>query len=225
MLRFIALAGLAMTVAGSPAAAAQEATFYTVTYIETGPVLAKVGAVTLKAYREASRKENGVVFFEVFQRIDRPNQFAVLGAWANQMAYDAHAAGDNAKKFAEKLSGPMMVAPNDTRLHNALAVGPSKPGKDPVFAITHVDVIPPKKDDAVAALKELADASRKHATNLAFDVAQQTNRPNHFTVVEAWTNRGAFDLHQMQKESREFRTKLGAMTGALYDERLYKPLK
>ena len=59
---------------------------------------------------EAARKENGVVFFEVFQRIDRPNQFAVLGAWTNQMAYDAHAAGDNAKKFAEKLSGPMMVA-------------------------------------------------------------------------------------------------------------------
>lgn len=229
MLRLIALAGLAMaatmTVAGAPAALAQEATFYTVTYIETGPVLAKVGAATLKAYREAARKENGVVFFEVFQRIDRPNQFAVLGAWTNQMAYDAHAAGDSAKKFAEKLSGPMMVAPTDTRLHNALAVGPSKPGKDAVFAITHVDVVPPQKDNAVAALKELADASRKHAANLAFDVAQQTNRPNHFTVVEAWTNRGAFDLHQMQKESREFRTKLSAMTGALYDERLYKPLK
>jgi quinol monooxygenase YgiN len=224
MLRLIALAGLAMMVAASPAAVAQDATFYTVTYVEVGPVLSKVGAATLKSYREAARKENGVVFFEAFQRIDRPNQFAVLGAWTNQTAYDAHAAGENSKKFIEKLSS-MLVAPTDTRLHNALSVAQVKPAKDPLFAITHVDVIPPQKDNGVAALKELAEASRKHAANLAFDVAQQTNRPNHFTVVESWANRGAFDLHQMQKETREFRTKLGTMTGALYDERLYKAVK
>ena len=224
MLRLIALAGLAMTVAGSPAAVAQGATFYTVTYVEVGPVLSKVGAAALKAYRDAARKDTGVVFFEAFQRIDRPNQFAVLGAWTNQAAYDAHAAGENSKKFTEKLSS-MLVAPSDTRLHNALSVGQVKPAKDPVFAITHVDVIPPQKDNGVAALKELAEASRNHTANLAFDVAQQTNRPNHFTVVESWANRGAFDLHQMQKDTRDFRTKLGTMTGALYDERLYKPLK
>jgi quinol monooxygenase YgiN len=44
-------------------------------------------------------------------------------------------------------------------------------------------------------------------------------------VVEAWSNRGAFDVHQMRKETREFRTKLAPMTGALYDERLFKWLK
>ena len=58
-----------------------------------------------------------------------------------------------------------------------------------------------------------------------FDVWQQTNRPNHFTVVEAWGSRGAFDVHEMQKETREFRIKLAPMSGALYDERLYKVLR
>ena len=221
MLRLLALAGLAVTMAGAPAALAQDATFYTVTYLEVGPVLGKVGAATLKTYRDASRKENGVVAFEVFQRIDRPNQFAVLASWANQMAYDAHAAGDNVKKLNDKLA-TMLVAPSDTRQHNALSVAPQQTGKDPIVAITHVDVIPPQKDNGVAALKELADASRKQAGNLSFDAWQQNNRPNHFTVVEAWNNRGAFDLHQMQKETREFRTKLATMAGALYDERLYK---
>ena len=75
-----------------------------------------------------------------------------------------------------------------------------------------------------AAVKQLAEDSRKHAGNLTFDVWQQTNRPNHFTVVESWANRGAFDVHEMQKETREFRMKLGPMSGALYDERLYKVL-
>jgi len=225
MLRLLALAGLAVTMAGAPAALAQDATFYTVTYVEVGPVLAKLGASTLKAYRDAGKKDTGAVSLEVLQRIDRPNQFVVLGSWTNQAAYDAHAAGDNVKKLNEKL-GTTLAAPTDTRQHNALSVAAAKPSaKEPIFAVTHVDVIPPQKDNGVAALKELAEASRKQAGNLSFDAWQQSNRPNHFTVVESWNNRGAFDLHQMQKETRDFRTKLGAMTGALYDERLYKPLK
>ena len=92
--------------------------------------------------------------------------------------------------------------------------------------MTHVDVIPPQKDNGVAAVKQLAEDSRKHADNLRFDVWQQTNRPNHFTVVEVLEATAApSTLHEMQKETREFRTKLATMTGALYDERLYKPVE
>ena len=58
--------------------------------------------------------------------------------------------------------------------------------------------------------------------NLQFDVWRQEGRPNHFTVIEALTNGGSFDVHEMQKETREFRMRLGPMLGALYDERLYK---
>jgi quinol monooxygenase YgiN len=224
MLRLLALAGLAMSMLAPSVAAAENATFYTVTYIEVGPVLAKVGAGALRTYRDAGRKDQGAVSLDVLQRIDRPNQFTVLGAWASQMAYEAHANGEHSKKLQEKLAS-MLASPPDTRQHNALAVAPAKAGKDPVFAVTHVDVIPSQKDNALPALQQLADASRKHAGNLEFQVWQQTSRPNHFTVVEAWANRGAFDLHQMQKETREFRNKLGPMSGALYDERLYKALK
>jgi quinol monooxygenase YgiN len=223
MFRLAALAGLALTVAGNTTALAQEATFFTATYVETGPVLAKVGAAALKTYRDASRKDNGVVHLDVLQRIDRPNQFVVLGAWTNQMAYDAHASGDNAKKLNEKLA-TTLAAPNDTRQHNGLAVAPVKSAKDPIYAVTHVDVIPPQKDNGVAAVKQLAEDSRKHAGNLTFDVWQQTNRPNHFTVVEVWKSKKAFDTHSMTAHVREFRDKLTPMSGALYDERLYKAM-
>jgi len=112
MLRLIALAGLAMTVAGSPAAVAQDATFYTVTYVEVGPVLSKVGAGALKAYRDAARKDTGVVHLDVYQRIDRPNQFAVLGSWTNQMAFDAHAAGE---QLAARLQSHSAIRTGDER--------------------------------------------------------------------------------------------------------------
>src|SRR3954454_4059491 len=207
MLRLFVLAGFAMTALGvSPGhAQAQDTPLYTVTYVEVGPVLAKVGAGALHAYRAAARKD--AVSLDVYQRIDRPNQFVVLAAWANAKAFESHTAGDTAKKLNEKLA-TMQAAPNDTRQHNALSVAPAKPGKDAIVAVTHVDVIPPEKDNGANALEQLADGSRRHNGNLQFDAWRQTNRPNHFTLVEAWANRGAFDVHEMQKETREFRMKL-----------------
>ena len=221
MLRLFAL-GLAICTLGFEAAHAQGSMLYSVSYIEVGPVLAKVGATTLRAYRDAARKE--AASLDIYERIDRPNQFVILGAWADQQAYDAHAKGDAAKKLNDKLA-TMTAAPTDTRFHQGLSVSPATAGKDPVFVVTHVDVIPPEKDNGANALEQLADASRRHSGNLQFDVWRQANRPNHFTLVEGWANRGSFDVHQMQKETREFRMKLAPMSGALYDERLYKVLK
>ena len=223
MLRLFALAGLAMTVIGSALgsqpAQAQNATLYTVTYIEVGPVLAKVGAVALHAYRDAARKD--AASLEVFQRIDRPNQFVMLGAWADQKAFETHSAGDAAKKLNEKLA-TMLASPTDTRQHNGLSVSPAKAGKDAIFAVTHVDVIPPEKDNGANALEQLADGSRRHAGNLQFDVWRQANRPNHFTVVESWATTARLTSMRCRRKTREFRMKLGPMSGALYDERLYK---
>jgi quinol monooxygenase YgiN len=228
MLRLLAVAAFAMTALAPSAAVAQNATFYTATYVEVGPLLAKVGAATLKAYRDPARKDKGAVHLDVFENIDRPNQFVVLGAWADQAAYDAHKASTHFKTLNEKLQS-MLVAPTDTRQHTALAgstaVAPDKSARDAIVAITHVDVIPPQKDNGIAALKQLAEDSRQHAGNLQFHVWQQVDRPNHATVIEAWNSRGAFNIHQMRSETRDFRTKLAPMSGALYDERLYKPLK
>lgn len=233
MLRLLALAALAsaafaMTALGPSTATAQNATFFTVTYIEVGPILAKVGAGALKAYRDPARKDQGNIHLDVFENVDRPNQFVTLGAWADQAAYEAHKASTHFKTLNEKLQS-LLVAPVDTRLHTALsgatAVAPDKSAKDAIVAVTHVDVVSAQKDNGVAALKRLADDSRQHAGNLQFHVWQQIDRPNHATVIEAWNSRGAFNVHQMRSETRDFRAKLASMAGGLYDERLFKPLK
>ncbi len=85
-------------------------------------------------------------------------------------------------------------------------------------------MIPPRKDDGAASLAQLAGNSRRDAGNLGFDVLQQTSRPNHFTVVEIWKDRPAFDAHGMAPHTRQFRGQLAPMSGALYDERLYVAL-
>jgi quinol monooxygenase YgiN len=85
-------------------------------------------------------------------------------------------------------------------------------------------VTPPNKDACIVMLKQLADDARKEPGVVRFEAWQQNNRGNHFTVTEIWKSRAAIDGHVVTAATREFREKLGPMSGALYDERLYKSL-
>ena len=216
------LSALAVT----QAAHADDAAFYTASYVEVVPASTGQGVALLRQYRAASRGDEGNLRLEVLQRIDRPNQFTIVAAWKDPKAFDAHRAAPPARGLRDKLA-PLLASPTDDRLHNALAVGAgpfAAGGAGAIYAVTHVDVIPPRKDDAVVLLKQLAEDSRKDTGNARFDVVQQTNRPNHFTVVEAWTDRKAFDDHGMAAPTRAFRERLAPMSGSLYDERLYTAL-
>ena len=57
-----------------------------------------------------------------------------------------------------------------------------------------------------------------------FEVFQQSNRPNHFTVVEVWKNQKAPTTITSLGPQQEVPRPLTPMTGALYDERLYRAL-
>jgi quinol monooxygenase YgiN len=218
-MRLPALAlGIAMTALGTTAAPAQ---FYTVTYIEAAPNATRQATALLKNYVAAGKKDDGNVSFELVKGIHRPAWFAVVGSWKDQKAFEAHVAAAHTKGMNDKIKA-LVAAPNDTRHHTALSYAAAQKGKAGVCAVTHVDVIPPQREPGTAAVKQLAEDSRKHAGNIRFDVFVQTNRANHFTVVECWKDRKAFDAHVGAKETRAFRDKLVTMTGALYDERLYK---
>jgi quinol monooxygenase YgiN len=94
-----------------------------------------------------------------------------------------------------------------------------------VFVITHVDLVPPKRDDGVAAVRTLAERSAGTAGNHRFDALVQASRLNHLTLVEGWTDAAAQEAHSAADATRSFRATLGPMSGALYDERLYTLLK
>src|SRR5712692_2174145 len=223
--------GLVLTVAGTigdagaqaPAPAVIEGNIYSVIYVEVMPTSTADGVALLKRYREATRKEDGNLRCEVVQRIGQPHQLAVLAVWKDQATFEAHRKSATSTDMREKIAA-MRNAPTDERVHTGLSVGPieSKPAAGAIYVVTHVDVIPPRKDDGVAAVKQLADDSRKGDGNLRFEVVQQTNRPNHFTVVEIWKDAKAIDAHSMAATTRLFRDKLAPATGALYDERMYK---
>jgi quinol monooxygenase YgiN len=202
-----------------------EGPVYVATYVEVAPTAVDQGGALLRHYRDASRKDSGNLRMELVQEIGRPSRFAVLAIWADQKAFEMHGKSAPTAQFRDKLKA-VQAAPYDERVHSGLAVGARDALRSSsVVVLTHVDVPGPFKDATVPLLQQLAEASRKEAGNQRYEVQQQANRPNHFTVVELWADRKAYDAHVMAGHTRQFRDKLGPMSGALYDERLYKPLE
>jgi quinol monooxygenase YgiN len=208
----------------APAALAQSAdpTTYVVTYIEVMPSATAEAAGLLKQIAAASRKEAGNQRYDILERIERTNQFAILEAWSDPKAAEAHVGGAALKQFRDKLK-PLQTGPYDERPSVGIAVSPAPvtAAKGSIYAITHVDVTPATKDDCIAMLKKLADDTRKDSNSLRFEAWQQNNR----AVTEIWKDRTAVDAHIVAAPTRDFREKLGPMSGALYDERLYQSVE
>jgi quinol monooxygenase YgiN len=198
---------------------------YVVSYVEVMPTATAAAATLLRAYRDAVRREEGNLRCEVVQRIGQPNQFVMLLVWKDQKAFDANTARASTAEMREGIAA-VRNAPTDERVHMSLATGPvdASVPKEAVYVVTHVDVIPPRKDDGVTALRRLAEDSVKDEGNLRFEVVQQVNRPNHFTVVEIWASARQMEAHSMAVSTRRFRDALALITGALYDERMYRAL-
>jgi len=215
----------AQTPTPTPTPAPIVGNIYSVTYVEVMPTSKAEAATILRRYRDAASKEGGNLRCEVVQRIDQPHQFAILEIWKDQAAFEAHGKSANSTDTREKIAA-IRNAPTDERVHTALSTGPidAPSTRGGIYVATHVDVIPPRKDDGVAALKRLGDESRRGEDNLRFEVVQQVNRPNHFTVIEIWKDAKAVETRSMAAPTREFRDKLATMTGALYDERMYRAL-
>jgi len=226
ILRLFGVTIVAGLIAGIASARAQDASAaYIVSYIEIAPSSAQTAAVSvLRALRDASRKEMGNRGFEVLQRIGRTQQFAILEVWSDAKEQASHAAAASTTQLHDKLK-PYLAAPIDERLHTGFVVGQSKvSGAGPVFVLTHVDLIGAKKDEGLAAIKQLSIDSAQDAGILRYDVLQQSSRPNHLTLVEVWRGRTPLEKHEVAAHTRKFREALLPMSGSLYDQRLYQAI-
>ncbi len=211
----------------APAAAPPESP-YAITYIEVEPAQAGSSRSLLARYRD-SLKDEAALEFSVFEQIGRPNHFAIVAQWPTAKARQDNAASAASQKLRAALV-PLLIAPYDERPHFALSTGPPSTGTRAatpaaVHVVTHVDIVPPKRDEGVAEARMLAEASRGTAGNVRFDALVQASRLNHLTLVEAWTDAAVQEAHSAANPTRSFRTALGPMSGALYDERLYALLK
>ncbi len=169
---------------------------YNVTYIEVEPALIKKTLYRL-------RGRDG---FTCLQEISRPNRFTILAQ------KDIPFKGE----FTSQL-----IAPLDERIHDELAALESGIEIGEFFVVTHIDVIPPEKDNGAALVKQMCLESRAEEGCIACNAFSQTNRANHMTVVENWRNTEAQATHAANAQMKVFRAELAPLSGALYDERFY----
>ena len=89
------------------------------------------------------------------------------------------------------------------------ATPPARAQNDPtIHMITYIDVAPAAKEQAAALLRPLAEASRKDAGNLLFQILQRTAPASQFVILATWKDQQALDGHEASAHYKAFRNGL-----------------
>jgi quinol monooxygenase YgiN len=129
------------------------------------------------------------------------------------------------KRIRFVLTALLLLAGTPVGAQNPNANPPPDPSL-PLYVVTHVDAAGPGNAAATAKLlSEFAIESRKEPGSVRFEVYREVGRANHFTIVEVWQNRSAFEQHLNGSVSKSFREKLQPMLGSPFDERLHNLLQ
>ena len=211
------LCALALT---APALRAQDTTFYAVSHVEIAASAAKDAAAALRAFHDATMKQDGCTSVEAFEQVGRAGHWVIVETWRDQKAFDARDASVQQRLIDSTKT--IRVSGLDQRPYKTIAVAAARPGAggNAVSVISHVDVAP--KPAVAPMLAKLAQASRQEPGNLRFDVLQHTMRGNHFTVIETWRDQAALDAHVSAAHTKQYRDEVLPLTGSPLDERVFK---
>lgn len=101
----------------------------------------------------------------------------------------------------------------------ALAQNPPATPAGPIYVVTHLDILgPANTEKATPMLRQFVTDSRKDSGNVRFEMLQQNGRANHFTIVEVWQTRQAFEAHNAAEHTRQFREKVQPILGSPWDD-------
>ena len=105
------------------------------------------------------------------------------------------------------------------------ALSAPAPAQDPgqkLYVVTHVDIGGPAlAAEGAKLLQQFATDSVKDPGSVRFELLREPNRINHFTIVEVWQNRQAFETHLTLPHTKTFREKIQPLLGSPFDERLH----
>ena len=106
------------TIAPATGAAGGDA-LHVVSHVDTVGGEKGGGPDLVRKVAEASRQERGAVRYDVLQSMTRANHFTVVETWANQAAFDSHAAAPHTKQYREAMM-PVTGSPLDERVYKLI---------------------------------------------------------------------------------------------------------
>jgi quinol monooxygenase YgiN len=171
-LSYLLLGAAMLGVVGFPLARAENVvrrSVYRIVYFEAAAPEVAATVPLPRGFTAAKRKEPGNAGFAAFQEIGRRSRFAILKAWHDKAAADAHEALATTTARHDK-PAPMLVGPFEIRSFawfSTTAAASGHGNASAVYVLTHVDVFPSGKEKTAALVAALAEAGRKMPGNLA----------------------------------------------------------
>jgi quinol monooxygenase YgiN len=199
---------------------------YVTTFIEVTPGAAGQTAAMLKQYREAARKEPGVMVADIYQEAGTSSRFVTNEVWRDMGAYETHAKAIPRTQLFQKLL-PIQYGPPDARTHIAhyVAPGGGAPTANSILIMSHLDVTPNVLPQLLDIMKPLSEGSAKDPGMQTYQILRQApGTGNHFRLFEIWASERAFDAHNLAAHTQAFRNDLAPMLGTPYDQRKYVPV-
>jgi quinol monooxygenase YgiN len=98
------------------------------------------------------------------------------------------------------------------------------PPDSTAYTVAYVDILPASRTEAITAMKQYRDASRKDDGFQRIEFFEQVGRPAHFCILERWANSKDLDTHAASANTKDFRNKIDSMRLSDYDQRPYKTL-
>ena len=100
------------------------------------------------------------------------------------------------------------------------AANAQAPADGIVYVMRYIEVTADVKAKVPPLLSRLADASRKEAGALSFDILQRPDPASQFLTVEAWKDQKALDAHMTAAHTKQFDDQVGPLLLAPVDSRL-----
>lgn len=196
---------------------------YVMTYVEVVPSAIAQATAMLKAYRDASRGEQGAMHVDVFQEEGQSHRFILNEIWQNRGAAATHGNAASMTALAGKLK-PIELGPLDVRIHQAHAVTPPKaPSANTIIIVSHADVAGGNTQNLMRAFAPLSEASRKENGMLRYEILDEVPaHANHFRLIEEWASAAAFETHNRAAHTQTYRQTILPWLGTPYDQRLYR---
>jgi len=217
----LALLFFATGIAPAPAPAASEAARSVATYIAVEAARNGQAAAALLDYAALVRRDPAALRVLVLSELDRPGQFVLLESWRDETGWAAHASGA-VRHALEGALQPILLAPFDDRLGLPMQAESSlQEPRGAVHVVLHVDVTGPGIDTMPDNLREAARNAARIPGAIAYEVATQSNKRNHFTVHQVWASQAAYNAYVASPGAKEFRARFNVAKGAIYDDRLF----
>ena len=114
----------------------------------------------------------------------------------------------------------LLASAPDRRHHKALTTSGSLSDlSDGMMVVTHVDIVPAHKNEGTALVTNHVAQSAAHTGCLFMGAYAQSDRHNHMTLLERWSDAGALSGHKRHPDTVAFRSDVLPLCGSLYDER------